>query len=453
VTHAFVLLLQHKQPLSPNADVNLARLFLVCLLLAVPVILLVDGPIVQGLVAASLAAGILIVGASMRPGEAEFLLVVVRPLIAFSFIPILWMVVQILPVPASGWAHPIWQSAEQALGHPMRGSISIDPGATLLALAQYLCALAVAILAAAVAVDRARADWVLFALVAATALVALTMIGHEFLGLNFGNAGSTDRGQLRSGVALGIIVSAAAAIRTFERYETGTLRPRRSAVIAIRTLVACAVALVLCLIALAFDHSGNIWFCVACGLGTLLLVPAIRQIGLGFWGCLAIAAIGTSVAIGFIANEPAIRSTDLTLAFAVNKAGPLLSTTQRMLADAPWTGTGAGTFAALVPIYREAGDVITGATAPTTASEVSIELGRPALWAIVVIVAIEIFVLLRGALDRGRDSFYPAAGAGSLLLLLLLSFCDAGVINLPVGLCAAAIVGLAFAQRRSRTIS
>ena len=74
------------------------------------------------------------------------------------------------------------------------------------------------------------------------------------------------------------------------------------------------------------------------------------------------------------------------------------------------------------------------------------------LWAMILAVLIGIFALLRGALHRGRDSFYPAAGASSLVLLLFLSFCDNGVLGTPVAICAAAIVGLAFAQRESRTI-
>ena len=53
---------------------------------------------------------------------------------------------------------------ETALGHLVAGRISVDPGASVLALGQYLSVLAVAFLSAAVAVDRHRAETVLFAL-------------------------------------------------------------------------------------------------------------------------------------------------------------------------------------------------------------------------------------------------------------------------------------------------
>jgi hypothetical protein len=436
--------------------VNSARLILVGLICAVPTILLLDGPVIQGLVAATLAGGIAVVAGTMRQGETDFLLSIIRPVAVLAVIPALWMLVQIVPLKSgSGLAHPIWQSAEQALGHPISGSISIDPGATLLAFAQYLWALAVTLMAAAVAVDRERAEWVLFALVAATALVALVIIGHDVVGLTFLSeaAGSTARAQARTCVALGVIVAITAGIRTFERQETGHLRPDRSPKTLKRTFIACAVALALCALALIMDLTASLGFAVAYGVGALLAVVAIRRLGLGFWGCLAIAMAAGVIGVALIATRGGVGTTDLTVAFASGKSDALLSTTQRMLADVPWMGTGAGTFAKLLPIYRDAGDVIANSMAPTTAAKFAIELGRPMLWAIVVTVVVGIFVLLRGALERGRDSFYPAAGASALLLLLLLAFCDNGLLGTPVAICAAALVGLALVQSKSRTVT
>jgi hypothetical protein len=274
------------------------------------------------------------------------------------------------------------------------------------------------------------------------------------MGLDFLNAtaGAQGRAQARTCTALGVIVSAAAVVRSFERHETGVLRPDRSPKTLRRTFTACAVALLLCAIALALDLTTGILVSVAYGLGTLLAIVAVRRVGLGFWGCMAIATTAGAIAIALIATRPSLLSTDLTLAFAADTHGSLVAIAQRILADVPWMGTGAGTFAALLPVYKDAGDIITDPLAPTVAAEIATELGRPMLWAIMLAVWAAIFVLLRGALHRGRDSFYPAAGASSILLLFFLSFCDNGVLGTPVAICAAAIVGLAFAQRESRTI-
>lgn len=434
---------------------NSAHLFLICLIYAVPPILLFDGLIVRGLVAAILSAAVAVIARTIRQGEGDFFLSVIRPIVALAIIPVLWMLIQVFPLNATGLLHPIWESAEQALGHPIRGSISIDPGATMLALCQYLSALALMLLAVADTVDRERSEWVLFALVAATALVAIVMIGHDVFGFKFLNesASSTERAQARACVGLGIIFSMAAAIRTYERRETGRLRPNRSLPILVCNFLACAAAFTLCVIALASDLTGKLLFIVAYGLGTLFAVVAIRRVGLGFWGCLAIATTGAVIAITLILTLSTFRATDLTLAFASTKSNSLIATTERMSADLPWTGSGAGTFASLVPAYQDATEIIRNPAAPTAASKIAIELGRPMLWGVVITAIVAMAVLLRGALHRGRDSFYPAAGASSLLLLLLLSFCDNGVLGAPVGICAAAITGLAFAQCKSRTIA
>ncbi len=420
-----MLWLGHDENIIPDADVNSARLILISLICAVPAILLLDGPILQGLIPAILAVGIAVVAGTIRQGEAGFLLSSLRPVVALAVIPAAWMLIQIVPL------------------H------SIDPGATVLALGRYLSALAVMLLAAAVGGDRGRAEGVLFALTAATALVALVMIGHDFMGLAFLKDNTSHRAQARACAALGIIVSAAACIRSLERYETSQLRADRSTATLTRASIAGAAALALCAVALMREMTGSLLFAIAYGLGTLIAVVAIRRIGLGLWGRLAIATTAAAVAVALIGTSARVRATDLALAFARGQP-ELVSASQRMLADAPWMGTGAGTFAALLPIYRDAGDAITDAGAPTAAAAIAIELGRPMLGAIVVALTVGIVVLLRGAFQRGRDSFYPAAGAGSALLLLLLSFCDNGVLGSPVAICAAAILGLAFVQRQGR---
>ncbi len=125
---------------------------------------------------------------------------------------------------------------------------------------------------------------------------------------------------------------------------------------------------------------------------------------------------------------------------------------QRILGDAPLRGTGAGTFAAIAPIYRDIDDQTAISTAPTAAAAIAIELGRPMLWLIVATMAYAIFVLLRASLRRGRDSFYPMAGASCLITLLFLSFMNAEVLGSAAAMIAAATLGLAIAQSKSRTV-
>ena len=79
-------------------------------------------------------------------------------------------------------------------------------------------------------------------------------------------------------------------------------------------------------------------------------------------------------------------------------------------------------------------------------------MGKPFLWAILVISAALVLALFRGAVRRGRDSFYPAAGASCVVAIVVLGFNNSSLFNTSVLLISTVAVGLAIAQIRSRTV-
>ncbi len=425
-----------------------ARLVLILLICVSPAILLFDGPIVHGLVAGAAALGLSIICWSLRPGETEFFLSFARRAALLAAVPALWMLFQMLPTGL--FVHPIWTSAEAAIGYPIRGAITIDIGASVLALGQYLTIVAIAFWSAAVAVDRQRAEWILFALMTATALIGLAMVANTFLTLVPGNALFV-RMQAIDCVAMGLVFAAAAGIRTLERYETRHASPDRSVLVLLRTFAACLAAFTLCTIALVLEEQDATLVAAGCGVMTLGAVVCIRRLGLRPWaiGAIAVLVIGTAALL--VAGNRDLRTKGVTLAFATVSPPSLTLVGQRLLDDVPLTGTGAGTFAAIASVYRDIDDRTALATAPTAAAEVAIELGRPMLWFIVATMASAIYVLLRASLRRGRDSFYPMAGAGCLITLLLLCFMNAGALGTAAAIIAATTLGLAVAQSTSRT--
>ena len=430
-----------------------ARLLLVTLICALPAALFFDGPIMHGILAGVAAVGIAIVSRTMRPGETQFFVSFAKRAAMLVAIPALWMLIQVLPLPFL--AHPIWASAETAIGHPIAGAISIDIGASAMALGFYLTIVAVAFWSAAVAVDRQRAEWILFALMTATALIGLTEIATNLFGLPHFNSKTLDFGRTQAidCVAMGVTIAAAAVIRTLERYETRRASPDRTVSALLRTFAACGVALAICIVVLIM--SAPVGTLVATGFGVVALVAVvlIRRLGLGPWGSVAIALPTIAIAGLLAASEPKLRTESFTLAFATEAPASLTSMSQRILGDAPLRGTGAGTFAAIAPIYRDIEDQTAISTAPTAAAAIAIELGRPMLWLIVATMAYSIFALLRASLRRGRDSFYPMAGASCLITVLFLGFMNAEVLGSAVATVTAATLGLAFAQSKSRTIS
>jgi hypothetical protein len=401
--------------------------------------LLWDGLIMQGLVAGIIAVALGITAQTLRPGETEFLVSIFRPLAAVAAVPALWVLVQILPLKL--FAHPIWQSAETALGHPIAGTISVDPGASIMALGQYLCVIAVAFLSAAVAIDRQRAEWILFALTAAVAAAALMMLARP---------ATFARSQTIDCVAMGVIIAGAACIRTIERYETRRSSPQRSVPVLLWTFVACSAALAICGAAVTLSATREILIATGYGIFALTCISIIRRFALGAIGTTALAAPALGAAILLLAYYPAERGTSVTLAFAGASNLSRIALSERVLYDAPLVGTGAGTFAALAPIYRQIDDPPPDSTAATAAATIAIELGKPMFWLITAAAGGFIFMLLRASLQRGRDSFYPAMGGSCLTTLLLLSFDNAGLIGTVSSSIAAVVIGLAIAQSKSR---
>ena len=122
-----------------------------------------------------------IIGLRVRSGEASFYGQSLTQAAFALAIPAICMLIQTLPLPNIPRANPVWQSAASALGRPLAGSISIDPGATLIVLAQYLLTSAIAFVAAAIAIDLChRAERILLALTTATTVIALMLLATDF---------------------------------------------------------------------------------------------------------------------------------------------------------------------------------------------------------------------------------------------------------------------------------
>lgn len=431
-----------------------ATLLLVLPIVTTPAMLVLDGPIMHGIIVAAAAALVAIVSFRIRQSELDFLLSIIRPIALIAIIPALWMLIQVLPLGAIGLAHPIWESASAALKRPLAGSISIDTGATLISLARYLSISAVALVASAVAIDRHRAEWILFTLTIATTLIGLLIL-TEHLGIIILFDDYQD-GLVRVAASdcatLGIILAAAAAFQTLER---GYLRALNQGSLAMSywiSFLACLGAIVICFLAVLVSATGQTYFAVAFGIVIFAIAIAIRRLRFGPWGYAAIVAVVFVILFASVALQPNIQTTDMTVAFAPQGSDQLISVTQRVLAGTGWFGNGAGTFSAILPIYRDFDELTTGSLAPTAAAAIAAEMGRPFLWATIIAAAALLIALLRGATRRGRDPFYSIAGASCTVTTTLLAFGNTGVFSTPFLLIAASTIGIAIAQSKSRTI-
>ena len=418
---------------------------LILLIAATPALAIVSGTLPAGYLLAVAALAIGLIALTSPASELRRVASLWKPIAPIAILPWIWMLAQLAPVPAQ-LAHSAWTGASAALGRPVAGTVTVDTGATLLGLCQYSLGLAVAIIATAVALDQRRAKTIVFVLMTAAALTAAVLIGLD-VGIWFLNDLdiSAQRPQMSAVAVLGLVVSCAAVIRIHRRLW------RRGA--GISTMIAAGAsvaAIAICLSAVAIDGDAVLLFAAISGVLVLVCVEVIQRFRLGRWGRAGIAAAAALGVLSFLAPIQTHTATDLTLAMS-SQPHASIAAAERMLSDAKWVGTGVGTFARLLPIYRDVDDAMTQ-VAPTAAASIAIEMGRPMLWLLVISALIGALSLVRRALALGREYIYAAAGAACIVSGLIMSFVNVGILGLAAALLASGICGVAVAQSRSWSV-
>jgi hypothetical protein len=421
-----------------------AFIILSSLLALLPTLVFVDGLLANGLASAIGAIGMVTIAFALHTGDLNRFSRLLGPT-AFIvlFLPCLWMLLQVLPVPIRSLANPIWISASTALGKPFVGAISLDIGATLLSLANYCAALAAAFIAAAITLNRQRAESVLSLLTAIATLIAAELIGFDLGYLRFPGF---ERAVALNIAVIGFILSCATTMITvYERLDAPDTPHRNSRIKAKAAASASIVALFICLSAILISADTVMFLAALFGAGVLISVSAIRRWRLGLWGQAGIAVLGAVAIAGFFAVVPAKKDASPTLALSTQSQ---VLSIERMLSDTKWVGSGAGSFEALWPIYRDSSEP-DSFEIPTAAATIAIEMGQPFLLACVIVFLMAASTLFRRALWRGRDYVYSSAGAGCIIALLISLFANNGILGLTASLMIGVSCGLAFAQSKS----
>ena len=235
------------------SPMSAALAILLGLLSLCPAIVTVDGPFLPCLIPFMLAAGLILVSANLAPGEAQHLSnVVSRPFVLVAAFPAVLMILQILPIPFL--ANPVWTSVSPGFRHGIAGGISVDVGATALALVRYLSAVGVVLLAAAVATNRERAESVLFGVTGATVLISFASLLHNLFGFNV----ITMRDEAFDCACLGVTLTAACALLVFERHETRRINTGQIRKKYFLSSVACLTGFIICASAIAVARSGSL---------------------------------------------------------------------------------------------------------------------------------------------------------------------------------------------------
>jgi hypothetical protein len=420
-----------------------AFIMLTSLIALLPALVMVDGILANGVVSAIVGIAMVTVVLTLdTSGLNRFSRLLGPTAFTVVFIPCLWMLLQVLPISIRALANPVWVSTATALDQPFVGAISLDISATLLSLARYCAILAAAFVTATVTLDKQRAESVLTLLTGIAALIAAELIGYNLGYLRLpGYEHLGERADATIIAIIGFILSCATTIRAYEHLDR--TRHRKSRMMAIVAASASMAALFICLSAILISGDPVLFLAALFGAGIPIAVLAIRRWRLGPLGQAGIAALAAVAVFGFFAAVPAKNDADPILALSTQGQ---ISSIERMLSDAKWGGSGAGSFEALLPIYRDTADSL---EIPTAAAIIAIEMGRPFLWICVIVALMGASTLFRRALLRGRDYVYPSAGAGCIVALLISLFANDGILGLTPSLMISVVCGLAFAQSKS----
>jgi hypothetical protein len=371
-----------------------------------------------------------------------------RKLAFIIVLPALWLLLQMAPLPLD-LANPIWSSAAKALALPIWGNISTDLGKTVLCLAAYLALLAIFTMTIVAAKERAHAEKTLYALGAAAALCAAILLIVKF----YMSASATPPliWPLRTASAIGMIANVAIILRAIERYKSRSTSDHDRFVAMITGCAWSLAGVLICAAALGVD--GNLNFILLSFLASAFVVAivAIRWSGLSMWVSSPMLAILVFAAAARTYTEygrggrafPLLGNTDKGME-------ELYATTQRMLSGTSWFGNGAGTFTALAPAYQDF-DATPAAFAPSAISGLVIEWGVGGMILIFVLAAWLFLFLARGAFQRGRDSFFAAAAAATVLVITFGSFVDSSASSMSIKILAAVMIGLGVSQTESES--
>lgn len=405
-----------------------------------------DIPQKRALCSALLAAAVLGAAISISSSEATRLARRLRPLLILSAaVPAAFMALQLAPVPIRELGNPIWETASAALNAPLAERTTVDIRATVQALLHYDAAVALALITAVVALDRQRAGQVLSILVSLAAIVSAYLLlrrMREAVGLSDGDA----PGLVMTGAApavLGLLLSGAMLARAFEERR----RVKHVSLRLATTLSFALLAMLTCLATILVGGGGtSIAIAALLGTGIILATFVIRNWFYGIWGKAGVLSTAAVFFVAICTLLPMRPNVDLTVALSERNQ----AATERILQYTGPTGSGAGTYAALLPIHRDIG-APASQERPTAAAATAIEMGRPFLYGLMIITALGAAALLGRSLRRGYDYVYAAIGSGAAVSLTILAFVEDGILEFGTSLLAAAVFGLAVAQSQPNT--
>jgi hypothetical protein len=383
----------------------------------------------------------------------------------------LWTYFQTLDWSHSAIAHPIWEMAAGALGRQTRGSISVNPDLTNLALLRLITVAAVFWTALQLCRNGLRAILLVKSLAligcayAAYGLVALSLptVGLPWLedaaASGVVSSAFINRDSYATYAGLGLMTVAGLTLHLYgdELMERAISR-RLAIAAAIETAGGKGAALLGAgfLISVALLLTGSRGGVSAAGLGLFVLAVLTPKRGehRARLGVLIISGSLAVAALLFVFGDPLVTSLKERGISDPNRVSVDLLT-MRSILDIPFLGHGYGTFADVFPMYRDRSISVYGTWREAHDTYLEIFQGLGLVFGSMLLISVFLLVLrcVQGAITRRENAVVPRVAAGAAALVGVDALVNFSLQIQAVALTFAAILGAGVAQAESSRLA
>lgn len=391
---------------------------------------------------------------------------------ALFVLAVIWAAVQMSTLAPPSIAHPIWAMASDVLDRPLDGSISVNRGATALALMRLLTDAAAFWLALQLSRHSARAILLLQSIatiVAAYSLYGLLLTAVYRGGIPFfdvpdvgGLVRSTfvNRNNFATYAGLGVVTTLALILRLY-RHEVpdhaGLSSYRLTKLIEAtgrRGWLMLGTGLISLAALLGSISRGGI-LATALGVFAVLVFSYTRKRKRRGEQLEAIVFVSLAVVAAFFFFGDLIIGRIATTGLEDTNRMAVYLIVIRSILDSPILGFGYGTFADVFPMYRDASISAIGVwdMAHNTYLEVFQGLGLIVGAALIGSLALLAGQCLRGALKRRRDATPSIVGAACALLVGAHALVDFSLQIEAVTLTFMALLGAGVAESESSRVA
>ncbi len=411
---------------------------------------------------------LLLAAGALRPDEASRRLKDLFWPAVLALPALAWGLYQTLPWIPPSWAHPVWAMAQDALNGPVTPAIAVNPEAARAEWIMLLAMVQVFLISFWVAVKPVFARGLLWTVTIAALFYALYGLGLHFAELEHALYPPTPEAKISTGLTgpfanrnhfavylgLGLVAGFALAgegLRTRSRSGWGMRAGlARFAAVVSGPGALYGTGLLILFTALILTTSRAGTASVLAGLISVGLCFAAKTRGAGRW------AVGAGAGLTAILLAVIVAWSGAGLAARLGQLDPELAGRMEawraalsMIRDAPFLGTGLGSFADLYPLYAE--ERYTEAAFVRAHNEyldLAAGLGLPAALAWLAALA-WIGVLCLAGLGRRRHTLAGVTAAlGAMTILGLHSLVDFAPEIPAVTLTFAVLLGVGCAQAR-----